>query len=123
MRKQTALAVGAALISVGLNATVQAQTQPQQSWIGDLPIPVSAQVDPARSMSFDVADGRVATLVLGPISPADIAALAQFYRAALPQLGWRDSGGGGFLRGGEVLHLGLSMNALSITIAPVSTDP
>lgn len=121
--RQLALAACAVLIGVVLNAAAQGQTQPQQSWIGDLPIPAGAQVDPARSMSFDVADGRVATLVLAPVAPVDVAVLAQFYRAALPQLGWRDSGGGGFLRGEELLRLKPAAGALSITIAPVSTDP
>jgi hypothetical protein len=71
--------------------------------IEDLPLMQGLEEDPEARVVFDAPGGRIVEArATGPLAPA---AVADFYAAVLPQLGWRRAGDTAFRREGETLRL------------------
>ena len=89
---------GAAVLSGGA-ATAQ---NPQQQWVGDLPIMANMTIEPELGFAFDSPGGRI-VLVFASSSAASEDILA-YYNDALSSLGWVGSDGT-WERGEESLGL------------------
>ena len=73
------------------------------SVIEDLPLMSGLSEDEAQGMAFDSPQGRIVeAYATGTVGPTEVLG---FYRAALPQLGWRETGPGTFAREREILKL------------------
>ena len=84
------------------------------SAVEDLPLMPGLAEEPEAGMSFDSEQGRIVEAVAsGQVKAED--ALA-FYKAALPQLGWKPSGTGAWRREGEVLRLKAQSLAGKLTV-------
>ena len=71
--------------------------------ISDVPLMPGLQEETDQDITFDQPDGRIIEAsAQGPVSAE---AARNFYRQALPQLGWRASGADQFQREGERLSL------------------
>lgn len=82
--------------------------------IEDLPVmPGLAQMQDA-GVSFDKPEGRIVEVAAtGKVSRR---AVVEFYRAVLPQLGWRVAGKGRYRREGEHLNLSFSASGRTLTV-------
>ena len=71
---------------MGTSAMAQSQAPDFISVIEDLPLMPGLSEDPDSAMSFEAANGRIAEATAsGPVEPGDI---IDYYKQALPQLGW-----------------------------------
>lgn len=73
------------------------------SVIEDLPLMPGLAEDTDGAVNFESAGGRIAEAhAAGPVKPTDVMA---FYSGVLPQLGWKQSGPGQYVRDKERLKL------------------
>lgn len=90
----------------------------------DLPLPRGFTAPADQRVSFDAPTGRIVEAAIA--GPADPAAIAAFYRDALPALGWRPDGAGAWLRDGERLTIAVAPTArgaaAAISIRPARAD-
>ncbi len=71
--------------------------------IADLPLMAGLSEDTGSALMFDKPDGRIVeAYASGPVSRQ---AVTDFYRATLPQLGWRHQDNLEFTREGEILRI------------------
>jgi hypothetical protein len=88
------------------------------SVIEDLPLMAGLAEDTDAAMTFDSAQGRIVEAhATGNVSTRAVAA---FYAATLPALGWQAAAEGQYERGGEVLTLEIEpagANAASVRFA------
>ena len=111
------------LISSILPKLVFAQQPDTISFIDDIPVMETMNVEPEFSFSFDFPSGRI--IILIATSDDKKESVAQFYDEVMPQLGWmiKDSE---YVRGSEKFQLLSSNNQNGIiwrlSIAPISTE-
>ena len=111
------------LISNILPKLVFAQQPDTISFIDDIPVMETMNVEPEFSFSFDSPSGRI--IILIPTSDDKKESVAQFYDEVLPQLGWmiKDSE---YVRGPEKFQLLSSNNENGIiwrlSITPISPE-
>ena len=81
----------------------QSQAPDFISVIEDLPLMPGLSEDPDGAMSFDTANGRIAeTTASGFVEPGDV---IDYYKHALPQLGWKRVAATRYRREDEVLNI------------------
>ncbi len=92
------------------------------SGIPDLPVMPGLTEDVASGVVFDKPEGRIVGMVAtGGIARARV---LDYYRGALPQLGWRPAGDSRFRRDGEILRLEFSGDAGGLTVRfRISPEP
>lgn len=84
------------------------------SGIPDLPVMPGLAEDVAAGVVFDKPAGRIVGMVAtGGISRARV---LDYYRDALPQLGWKPAGESRFRRDGEILRLEFFGDAGGLTV-------
>ena len=111
------------LISNILPKLVFAQQPDTISFIDDIPVMETMNVEPEFSFSFDSPSGRI--IILIATSDDKKESVAQFYDEVMPQLGWmiKDSE---YVRGSEKFQLLSSNNENGIiwrlSITPISTE-
>ncbi|NCF46525.1 MAG: hypothetical protein GWP24_03010 [Alphaproteobacteria bacterium] len=111
------------LISNILPKLVFAQQPDTISFIDDIPLMETMNVEPEFSFSFDSPSGRI--IILIATSDDKKETVAQFYDEVMPKLGWmiKDSG---YVRGAEKFQLLSSNNQNGIiwrlSITPISTE-
>ena len=111
------------LISNILPKLVFAQQPDTMSFIDDIPVMETMNVEPEFSFSFDFPSGRI--IILIATSDDKKESVAQFYDEVMPQLGWmiKDSE---YVRGPEKFHLLSSNNENGIiwrlSITPISPE-
>ena len=111
------------LISNILPKLVFAQQPDTISFIDDIPVMETMNVEPEFSFSFDSPSGRI--IILIATSDDKKESVAQFYDEVMPQLGWmiKDSE---YVRGSEKFQLLSSNNQNGIiwrlSITPISTE-
>jgi len=111
------------LISNILPKLVFAQQPDTISFIDDIPLMETMNVEPEFSFSFDSPSGRI--IILIATSDDKKESVAQFYDEVMPQLGWmiKDSE---YIRGAEKFQLLSSNNQNGIiwrlSITPISTE-
>jgi Mg2+/Co2+ transporter CorB len=111
------------LISNILPKLVFAQQPDTISFIDDIPLMETMNVEPEFSFSFDSPSGRI--IILIATSDDKKESVAQFYDEVMPQLGWmiKDSE---YVRGPEKFQLLSSNNENGIiwrlSIKPISTE-
>ncbi len=111
------------LISNILPKLVFAQQQDTISFIDDIPLMETMNVEPEFSFSFDSPSGRI--IILIATSDDKKESVAQFYDEVMPQFGWmiKDSE---YVRGPEKFQLLSSNNQNGIiwrlSITPISTE-
>ena len=90
------------------------------SAIEDMPLAPGLTEAPGASTVFDKPEGRIVQLVAS--GRVDRDAVLRFYGETLPQLGWKNSGGGNWRREDEQLRLEVRPKGrdaeLRISIAP-----
>jgi hypothetical protein len=103
--KHLALWISVAL-AVALGATGPARTDNASrffSVIEDLPLMPGLREDEDQGLAFDSPQGRIVeAYAVGDLGQKDVLG---FYQAALPQLGWRETEQGTFVREREVLKV------------------
>ena len=113
----------ALLISFILPKMVYSQQSNTISFIDDIPVMETMNVEPEFSFSFDSPSGRI--IILIATSDEKKESVAQFYDEVMPQLGWmiKDSE---YVRGSEKFQLLSSNNQNRIiwrlSITPISTE-
>ena len=111
------------LFSSILQKLVYAQQSDTISFIDDIPVMETMNVEPEFSFSFDSPSGRI--IILIATSDDKKESVAQFYDEVMPQLGWmiKDSE---YVRGSEKFQLLSSNNENGIiwrlSITPISTE-
>lgn len=111
------------LISSILPKLVFAQQSDTISFIDDIPVMETMNVEPQFSFSFDSPSGRI--IILIATSGDKKESVAQFYDEVMPQLGWmiKDSE---YVRGSEKFQLLSSNNENGIiwrlSITPISPE-
>jgi len=111
------------LISNILPKLVFAQQQDTTSFIDDIPLMETMNVEPEFSFSFDSPSGRI--IILIATSDDKKESVAQFYDEVMPQFGWmiKDSE---YVRGPEKFQLLSSNNENGIiwrlSITPISPE-
>ena len=111
------------LISSILPKLVFAQQPDTISFIDDIPVMETMNVEPEFSFSFDFPSGRI--IILIATSDDKKESVAQFYDEVMPQLGWmiKDSE---YVRGSEKFQLLSSNNQNGIiwrlSITPISPE-
>ena len=111
------------LISSILPKLVFAQQPDTISFIDDIPVMETMNVEPEFSFSFDFPSGRI--IILIATSDDKKESVAQFYDEVMPQLGWmiKDSE---YVRGSEKFQLLSSNNENGIiwrlSITPISPE-
>ncbi len=84
------------------------------SGIEDLPVMPGLEQMRDAGVSFDKPEGRIVEVAAsGKVSRR---AVVEFYRAVLPQLGWRAAGKGRYRREGEHLNLSFSASGPTLTV-------
>lgn len=85
--------------------------------IADLPVMPGLEQIQDAGLSFDKPEGRIVEVAAsGKVSCREV---VEFYRAVLPQLGWRAAGKGRYRREGE--HLNLSFSTSGSASGPTLT--
>ena len=111
------------LISNILPKLVFAQQPDTISFIDDIPLMETMNVEPEFSFSFDSPSGRIIFLIA--TSDEKKESVEQFYDEIMPQLGWMTTGSE-YLRGSEKFQLLHSNNQNGIiwrlSITPISTE-
>ena len=88
---------------VGITSTVVSQAPAFLSVIDDLPLMPGLREDVDGSLSFDMANGRIAeTKASGSV---DAEVITEYYARTLPQLGWKLKTLVSYLREDEVLSI------------------
>ena len=111
------------LTSIILPNLVYSQQLDTISFIDDIPVMETMNVEPEFSFSFDSPSGRI--IILIATSDEKKESVAQFYDEVMPQLGWmiKDSE---YVRGSEKFQLLSSNNQNRIiwrlSITPISTE-
>lgn len=105
--------------TLGLMVWVMVEPAAAQGFVPgteDVPLMAGLEPDDTAGMSFDTPSGRiVVTVATGDIGAP---AVRDFYRKALPALGWTARSRDEFVRGGEVLKIeneALGRSALKVT--------
>ena len=80
-----------------------------------LPLMAGLEIEPGSAMVFDKPGGRIVEAAATGTLPE--ARIRNWYREALPQLGWQPAGEGRFRREGEVLSLSLSREGAGARVA------
>jgi len=105
------------LLAVGLGllaAAVLAQEPEYLSEIQDLPLMPGLTEVAGAGLVFDKPDGRIVeSYARGEVAAS---AVRSFYRATLPQLGWRIAAEDGFAREGETLQIELVTGESGLTV-------
>ncbi len=110
--KSAIAATLAAILAAGAANIVAAE----RFFIGieDLPVMPGLEQVVGAGVSFDAPAGRIVEITArGAVSSR---AVTEYYRSALPQLGWQPGGEGGFSREGERLQLSISASGRSLTV-------
>lgn len=103
--RRLALSIAVVLLAqLGAPGATPADDTPRFfSVIEDLPLMAGLREDEAQGMAFDSPQGRIVeAYAAGSVGRKDVLG---FYEAALPQLGWRATGPGTFVREREVLKV------------------
>ncbi len=107
-----------------ISTSVLADDPDYLSAVADLPLPPGMVEDLGAGISFDKPEGRIVeALARGAVTKADVTI---FYRASLPELGWRkltdDASGSSWQRGDERLDVDIVDNGnpliVRFSIAP-----
>ena len=100
---------------VGIPSMVESQAPAFLSVIDDLPLMPGLREDIDGSLSFDMANGRIAeTKALGLVDPEVI---TEYYARTLPQLGWKLKTLVRYLREDEVLSIDIvKINAVNAQV-------
>ena len=110
------------LFSSILQKLVYAQQSDTISFIDDIPVMETMNVEPEFSFSFDSPSGRV--IILIATSNEKKESVKEFYDEIMPQLGWMMAGSE-YLRGTEKFQVLYSSNQNGIiwrlSITPIST--
>ncbi len=109
----------ALLISSVLTKLVCAQHSDTISFIDDIPVMETMNVEPDFSFSFDSPSGRI--IILIATSDERKESVVQFYDEVMPQLGWMIKGSE-YVRGSEKFQL-LSSNNQNAIIWRLSITP
>ena len=113
----------ALLISSVLTKLVCAQHSDTISFIDDIPVMETMNVEPDFSFSFDSPSGRI--IILIATSDEIKESVVQFYDEVMPQLGWMIKGSE-YVRGSEKFQLLSSNNEKGIiwrlSITPISPE-
>ena len=109
----------ALLISSVLTKLVYAQHSDTISFIDDIPVMETMNVEPDFSFSFDSPSGRI--IILIATSDERKESVVQFYDEVMPQLGWMIKGSE-YVRGSEKFQL-LSSNNQNAIIWRLSITP
>ena len=80
-----------------------------------LPLMKGLEVEPGSAVAFDKPGGRIVEAAAAGIVPE--ARIRNWYREALPQLGWQPAGEGLFRREGETLSLTVSREGTGARVA------
>ena len=112
------LVLALAIALPGVSPTFAASSKPAPasflSNLEDIPLMAGLVERKDLAISFDKPEGRIVEAYAeGRLSQA---AVAKFYAATLPQLGWKGQGNNRFAREGEELHLGFSTRANVLTV-------
>jgi hypothetical protein len=84
------------------------------SGIEDLPLMPGLTELAGETVIFDKPQGRIVTVAAeGALARA---AVLEFYRRTLPQLGWRKRGAATYLRAGEMLRLVVTRRGRDVTV-------
>ena len=111
----------AATLTVVMLAGVAATGAAERFFAGIEDLPVMPGLEQMRDagVSFDKPEGRIVEVAAsGKVSRR---AVVEFYRAVLPQLGWRAAGRGRYRREGEHLNLSFSASGSASDSAPGPT--
>lgn len=98
----------AATLTVVMPAGIAAAGAAERFFAGieDLPVMPGLEQIQDAGLSFDKPEGRIVEVAAsGKVSRREV---VEFYRAVLPQLGWRAAGKGRYRREGEHLNLSFS---------------
>ena len=111
------VAVAVLTAGLALPMTAQAADQVYLQEIDDMPLPPGFVEDAGAGVSFDKPEGRIVEAVAR--GTGSRSTVVEFYRAALPQLGWRveeNSGLQRWRREGETLRLDVAGTPPTITV-------
>ncbi len=106
----------AATLTVVMWAGIAAAGAAERFFAGIKDLPVMPGLEQMRDagVSFDKPEGRIVEVAAsGKVSRRDV---VEFYRAVLPQLGWRAAGKGRYRREGEHLNLSFSVSGRALTV-------
>ncbi len=85
--------------------------------LGDVPLMPGLMLVPEETVSFDTPAGRIVeTVVRDTTSRLDGKAIADFYAASLPQLGWTAAGANVYTREGELLRLEIGRKGAAVRV-------
>ena len=101
-------------------AGAMAEEAMQAKWVGDLPIMPQLNIEENLGFAFDTPEGRIVTIYLS--GEVDEAEVQEYYKAAMPPLGWSQKNSMNWQREGD--HLAIIATTTSaqklwkITIRP-----
>ena len=94
--------VAVAIMITPVISSAQTENEtPQVQWVGDLPINPNLTIEPGLGFAFDSPEGRVVMILLS--GDVDSNSMQEYYRQALPPLGWEQTGDMRWAREGEAL--------------------